>query len=154
MSGGPFVPTSRYLRSNLCPSGAFSGLLAYGISFMSGTRGCLGWSWTLARLLTHSRFTCFNSPSCLSQILEGRATVGVGILAYLAAVARVSFPSGRKLMSGLIRSLREWWWWVSSGRPSSWLRKKRASLSRLKVRNVYHFDQPHDQKLFHQQRVR
>ena len=26
-------------------AGAFSGLLAYGISFMSGTRGLLGWSW-------------------------------------------------------------------------------------------------------------
>lgn len=26
-------------------SGAFSGLLAFGISYMSGTRGLLGWSW-------------------------------------------------------------------------------------------------------------
>jgi hypothetical protein len=26
-------------------AGAFSGLLAYGISFMGGTRGLLGWSW-------------------------------------------------------------------------------------------------------------
>ncbi len=26
-------------------AGAFSGLLAYGISFMSGTGGLLGWSW-------------------------------------------------------------------------------------------------------------
>lgn len=26
-------------------SGAFSGLLAYGISFMSGAGGFLGWSW-------------------------------------------------------------------------------------------------------------
>ncbi len=26
-------------------AGAFSGLLAFGISFMSGTAGMLGWSW-------------------------------------------------------------------------------------------------------------
>jgi hypothetical protein len=26
-------------------AGAFSGLLAYGIDFMNGTRGLLGWSW-------------------------------------------------------------------------------------------------------------
>ncbi|PPR02802.1 hypothetical protein CVT26_009588 [Gymnopilus dilepis] len=42
-------------------AGAFSGLLAFGISFMSGTRGLLGWSWIF--------------------ILEGIATVVVGILA-------------------------------------------------------------------------
>ncbi|KAF9518068.1 hypothetical protein BS47DRAFT_1380020 [Hydnum rufescens UP504] len=41
-------------------AGAFSGLLAYGISFMSGTRGLLGWSWIF--------------------ILEGIATVVVAIL--------------------------------------------------------------------------
>ncbi|KAF5349868.1 hypothetical protein D9758_014021 [Tetrapyrgos nigripes] len=47
-------------------AGAFSGLLAYGISFMSGTRGLLGWSWIF--------------------ILEGIATVGVGILAFFYLV--------------------------------------------------------------------
>ena len=30
-------------------SGAFSGLLAYGISFMSGTAERLGWSWIFVR---------------------------------------------------------------------------------------------------------
>jgi MFS family permease len=30
-------------------AGAFSGLLAFGISFMSGTRGLLGWSWIFVR---------------------------------------------------------------------------------------------------------
>lgn len=30
-------------------AGAFSGLLAYGISFMSGTQGLLGWSWIFVR---------------------------------------------------------------------------------------------------------
>jgi sugar phosphate permease len=51
-------------------AGAFSGLLAFGISFMSGTRGLLGWSWIF--------------------ILEGIATVLVGIL---AAFVLVDFPS-------------------------------------------------------------
>ena len=32
-------------------SGAFSGILAYGISFMSGTAGKLGWSWIFVRLI-------------------------------------------------------------------------------------------------------
>lgn len=32
-------------------SGAFSGLIAYGISFMSGTDGLLGWSWIFVRVL-------------------------------------------------------------------------------------------------------
>ena len=32
-------------------AGAFSGLLAYGISFMSGTAGLLGWSWIFVSLL-------------------------------------------------------------------------------------------------------
>ncbi|TFK86312.1 MFS general substrate transporter [Polyporus arcularius HHB13444] len=45
-------------------AGAFSGLLAYGISFMSGTGGLLGWSWIF--------------------IIEGLFTVAVGIIAYFA----------------------------------------------------------------------
>ncbi|KAK2463980.1 hypothetical protein APHAL10511_004031 [Amanita phalloides] len=47
-------------------AGAFSGLIAYGISFMSGTRGYLGWSWIL--------------------ILEGAATVVVGIIGFFVMV--------------------------------------------------------------------
>ncbi|KAI0767797.1 MFS general substrate transporter [Fomes fomentarius] len=43
-------------------SGAFSGLLAFCISFMSGTAGLLGWSWIF--------------------IIEGLATVIVGVAAY------------------------------------------------------------------------
>ncbi|KAI0696771.1 MFS general substrate transporter [Cerioporus squamosus] len=43
-------------------AGAFSGLLAYGISFMSGTGGLLGWSWIF--------------------ILEGLFTIFVGIVAF------------------------------------------------------------------------
>ncbi|KAF8965756.1 MFS general substrate transporter [Flammula alnicola] len=51
-------------------AGAFSGLLAFGISFMSGTRGLLGWSWIF--------------------ILEGIATVIVGLIAFLVLV---DFPA-------------------------------------------------------------
>lgn len=32
-------------------AGAFSGILAYGISFMSGTAGLLGWSWIFVRFV-------------------------------------------------------------------------------------------------------
>jgi len=47
-------------------AGAFSGILAYGISFMSGTAGLLGWSWIF--------------------ILEGIATVVVGAIAFFVLV--------------------------------------------------------------------
>ncbi|KAF8884550.1 MFS general substrate transporter [Gymnopilus junonius] len=57
-------------------AGAFSGLLAFAISFMSGTRGLLGWSWIF--------------------ILEGIATVIVGIL---AAFILVDFPSTAKFLT-------------------------------------------------------
>jgi len=57
-------------------AGAFSGLLAYGISFMSGTRGLLGWSWIF--------------------ILEGCATVVVGLIAFLALV---DFPATAKFLT-------------------------------------------------------
>lgn len=60
-------------------AGAFSGLLAYGITFMAGTRGLLGWSWIFVRsLLAGPR-----SPQARSQILEGIATVCVGCVAFL-----------------------------------------------------------------------
>ncbi|KAF8625353.1 hypothetical protein AX15_005429 [Amanita polypyramis BW_CC] len=49
---------------------AFSGLIAYGISFMSGTGGLLGWSWIF--------------------ILEGLATVIVG---FIALLVMVDFPA-------------------------------------------------------------
>ncbi|KAI0340965.1 MFS general substrate transporter [Trametopsis cervina] len=47
-------------------AGAFSGLLAYGISFMNGTQGLEGWSWIF--------------------ILEGIATVVVGVVAFFVLV--------------------------------------------------------------------
>ena len=40
-------------------SGAFSGLLAYGISFMSGTAGKLGWSWIFVRSIMASATNLF-----------------------------------------------------------------------------------------------
>ncbi|KAI0319733.1 MFS general substrate transporter [Amylostereum chailletii] len=57
-------------------AGAFSGLLAYAISFMSGTAGLLGWSWIF--------------------ILEGIATVLVGIIALFVMV---DFPATAKFLS-------------------------------------------------------
>ncbi|KAI0043339.1 MFS general substrate transporter [Auriscalpium vulgare] len=57
-------------------AGAFSGLLAFGISFMSGKSGLLGWSWIF--------------------ILEGMATVLVGLLALLVMV---DFPSTAKFLT-------------------------------------------------------
>nr|VWP02019.1 Hyaluronate lyase (EC (Hyaluronidase) (HYase) [Ganoderma boninense] len=47
-------------------AGAFSGLLAFGISFMSGTAGMLGWSWIF--------------------IIEGLATVVVGFVSFFILV--------------------------------------------------------------------
>lgn len=57
-------------------AGAFSGLLAFGISFMGGKRGLEGWSWIF--------------------ILEGIATVLVGLL---AACVMVDFPSTAKFLT-------------------------------------------------------
>ncbi|KAF9461840.1 MFS general substrate transporter [Collybia nuda] len=54
-------------------AGAFSGLLAYGISFMSGTGGLLGWSWIF--------------------ILEGLATIIVGLIAFFILVDHPSTAS-------------------------------------------------------------
>ncbi|KAI9056478.1 MFS general substrate transporter [Trametes sanguinea] len=57
-------------------AGAFSGLLAFGISFMSGTAGMLGWSWIF--------------------IIEGLATVAVGVLAFFLLV---DFPHTAKFLT-------------------------------------------------------
>ncbi|KAJ8517655.1 hypothetical protein ONZ45_g5173 [Pleurotus djamor] len=51
-------------------AGAFSGLLAFGISFMDGVAGMLGWSWIF--------------------ILEGLGTVLVGLVAF---IVMVDFPA-------------------------------------------------------------
>ncbi|KAF9444269.1 MFS general substrate transporter [Macrolepiota fuliginosa MF-IS2] len=66
-------------------AGAFSGLLAYGISFMSGTRGMLGWSWIF--------------------ILEGIATVAVGLTALLVLV---DFPATAGFLTPEERSFVIW----------------------------------------------
>ncbi|KAJ7045932.1 MFS general substrate transporter [Mycena alexandri] len=57
-------------------AGAFGGVLAYGISFMSGTGGLLGWSWIF--------------------ILEGIVTVVVGTLAFFVLV---DFPAMAKFLT-------------------------------------------------------
>ena len=60
-------------------AGAFSGLLAFGISFMSGKAGLLGWSWIFVRMIP---ITLALSPGPNSrQIIEGLATIVVGLVA-------------------------------------------------------------------------
>ncbi|KAK7438888.1 hypothetical protein VKT23_017814 [Stygiomarasmius scandens] len=66
-------------------AGAFSGLLAFGISFMSGTQGLLGWSWIF--------------------ILEGIATVVVGLIAFLVLV---DFPVTAKFLTPEERAYVVW----------------------------------------------
>jgi MFS family permease len=62
-------------------AGAFSGLFAFGISFMSGIRGLLGWSWIF--------------------IIEGIATVAVGLFAFSVLV---DFPFTAKFLTPEERS--------------------------------------------------
>ncbi|KDQ27206.1 hypothetical protein PLEOSDRAFT_1113357 [Pleurotus ostreatus PC15] len=66
-------------------AGAFSGLLAFGISFMSGQGGLLGWSWIF--------------------ILEGIATVLVGVLAFFVLV---DFPDTAKFLTQEEREFVVW----------------------------------------------
>ncbi|KAJ7646874.1 MFS general substrate transporter [Roridomyces roridus] len=66
-------------------AGAFGGAIAFGISFMSGTRGLLGWSWIF--------------------ILEGIATVLVGILAYFVLV---DFPTTATFLTPEERTFVIW----------------------------------------------
>ncbi|KAJ7141373.1 MFS general substrate transporter [Mycena epipterygia] len=66
-------------------AGAFGGALAFGISFMSGTRGLLGWSWIF--------------------ILEGIATVVVGIAAFFILV---DFPVSATFLTPEQRSFVVW----------------------------------------------
>ncbi|KAK0213610.1 MFS general substrate transporter [Armillaria fumosa] len=66
-------------------AGAFSGLLAFAISFMSGTRGLLGWSWIF--------------------IIEGSATVAVGLLAFFILV---DFPATAKFLTPEERAFVVW----------------------------------------------
>ncbi|RDB15672.1 putative transporter C11D3.18C [Hypsizygus marmoreus] len=66
-------------------AGAFSGLLAYGISFMGGTAGLLGWSWIF--------------------ILEGILTVLAGLLAFFVMV---DFPATAKFLTPEERAFVVW----------------------------------------------
>ncbi|KAJ8091287.1 hypothetical protein PM082_024556 [Marasmius tenuissimus] len=66
-------------------AGAFSGLFTFGISFMSGTRGLLGWSWIF--------------------ILEGIATVAVGLVAFIVLV---DFPDTASFLTPEERAFVVW----------------------------------------------
>ncbi|KZT08235.1 MFS general substrate transporter [Laetiporus sulphureus 93-53] len=74
-------------------AGAFSGLLAFGISYMSGTAGLLGWSWIF--------------------IIEGLTTVVVGCIAFFGEFLRVmpllvDFPSTANFLTLEERSYIIW----------------------------------------------
>ncbi|KAH9919559.1 MFS general substrate transporter [Fomitopsis serialis] len=73
------------LRGGATLAGAFSGLFAYGISFMSGTAGLLGWSWIF--------------------ILEGILTVIVGLA---ACFILVDFPDTAKFLTEDERAFLMW----------------------------------------------
>lgn len=62
-------------------SGAFSGLLAYGISFMSGAGGLLGWSWIFVRHLHDLLGTILTRNP--AQIIEGLISIVVAIVAFI-----------------------------------------------------------------------
>ncbi|XP_006457726.1 hypothetical protein AGABI2DRAFT_182882 [Agaricus bisporus var. bisporus H97] len=66
-------------------AGAFSGLLAYAISFMSGVGGKLGWSWIF--------------------ILEGLATIVIGLIAFFILV---DFPLTASFLTPEERSFVIW----------------------------------------------
>ena len=63
-------------------AGAFSGLLAYGIGFMSGMQGLLGWSWIFVSVII-TPYTVVSSDALL-KVLEGLATIAVGSLAFFS----------------------------------------------------------------------
>jgi len=52
---GVFLGFQYHWLNELVQSGALSGLLAYGISFMAGTHGLEGWSWIFVSLPTASQ---------------------------------------------------------------------------------------------------
>lgn len=61
-------------------AGAFSGLWAYGISFMGGVGGLQAWSWIFVSFLLIHRYRTLELKLLNLQILEGSATVLVGFL--------------------------------------------------------------------------
>ena len=62
-------------------AGAFSGLLAFGISFMSGKAGLLGWSWIF---VSFTFVFPFYMLTLHRQIIEGLLTVVVGFISFFS----------------------------------------------------------------------
>ena len=86
-----FLPNKPFPEEGTRDAGAFSGLLAYGISFMHGIAGLLGWSWIF---VSWGKYHTHRSQSTLMvciQILEGIATVIVGVIALIGSYFLLSF---------------------------------------------------------------
>lgn len=64
-------------------AGAFGGALAYGISFMSGTRGLLGWSWIFILVRVRNKDSSLFLVDRAMQ--EGIATVIVGFVVFFGS---------------------------------------------------------------------
>lgn len=78
--------TCRVIYFDLCSpscSGAFSGLVAYGISFMNNTGGLRGWSWIFVRPVL---FVCKCCINLVVEIIEGLMTI---VISGIAAIGRV-----------------------------------------------------------------
>ncbi len=89
-------------------AGAFSGLLAYAIAFMSGTGGLLGWSWIFVRVSFHRESLSLT----YRQIIEGLFTVVVGVVALFGKSRLLHFDMSGSLLNGQF-------WWTFPARPHS-----------------------------------
>ncbi|KAI0365421.1 MFS general substrate transporter [Pilatotrama ljubarskyi] len=84
-------------------AGAFSGLLAFGISFMSGTGGLLGWSWIFVSLSAAVDSVCeiIQLALHIMQIIEG--LIGV-VIASTAFLVLYDFPDTASFLTPEERS--------------------------------------------------
>ncbi|TFY59400.1 hypothetical protein EVJ58_g5799 [Rhodofomes roseus] len=85
--------------------GAFSGILAYGISFMSGTAGLLAWSWLFVCNVHDPARTDVTDAVSFAQIIEGIATIVVGTVALFVLV---DFPETAAFLTAEERAFIAW----------------------------------------------
>jgi hypothetical protein len=82
-------------------SGAFGGLLAYGISFMDGVGGKPAWSWIFILGMYHAH-SCVLASLNRSCLVEGLATVVAGIVSFWIIQ---DFPDTAKFLSEAERTV-------------------------------------------------